>query len=126
MFGVIEGVCQQHRVPVMAAKGNNSTTEVHKAGKLLGEQIEDDLRPVVLYLGDHDPSGMVMTEDLTRRLSLYARDQIEVRRIALNIDQVRRYRPPPNFVKEKDANAAAYKIRFGTDEFGSWMPWPRT
>jgi hypothetical protein len=57
-----------------------------------------------------------MTRDNTERLRLYARADIEVRRIALNMDQVRRYNPPPSFVKEGDTRTAGYCDRFGTDE----------
>jgi hypothetical protein len=46
----------------------------------------------------------------------YARTDIEVRRIALNLDQVRQHAPPPNFVKETDTRTSGYRERFGTDE----------
>lgn len=46
---------------------------------------------MVLHLPDRDPNGIDMTRDNTERLALYARQDVEVRRIALNIDQVRRY-----------------------------------
>ena len=57
-----------------------------------------------------------MTRDNSERLALYARAEIEVRRIALNIDQVRRFNPPPSFVKEGDTRTSGYRERFGTDE----------
>src|SRR5262249_51695465 len=57
-----------------------------------------------------------MTRDNVDRLELYARAEIEVRRIALNLDQVRRYNPPPSFVKEDDTRTSGYRDRFGTDE----------
>ena len=45
--------------------------------------------PVVLHLADHDPNGIDMTRDVIERLARYARADIEVRRIALNMPQVR-------------------------------------
>jgi hypothetical protein len=57
-----------------------------------------------------------MTRDNIERLALYARHEIEVRRIALNMDQVRRYSPPPNFAKEDDPRIKSYRAQFGTDE----------
>jgi hypothetical protein len=71
---------------------------------------------VVLHLADHDPAGLDMTRDIRERLALYARHPIEVRRIGLNMDQVERYRPPPNFIKETDSRAARYQREAGTDE----------
>lgn len=57
-----------------------------------------------------------MTRDNEERLALYASRPIEVRRIALNLDQVRRYNPPPSFVKEGDTRTSGYRARFDTDE----------
>lgn len=71
-------------------------------------------RIVVLYLGDHDPSGIDMTRDVRERLSLLAdRIPLEVHRLALNMDQVRRLRPPENPAKVTDSRAGAYIERFG-------------
>jgi hypothetical protein len=57
-----------------------------------------------------------MSRDNEDRLKLYARTEIEVRRIALNMDQVREHNPPENFVKESDSRTNAYRQRFGTDK----------
>jgi hypothetical protein len=70
----------------------------------------------VLHLADHDPKGIDMTRDNHERLALYSKDDIDVRRIALNMDQVQQYAPPPNFAKETDTLFDAYVARFGTEE----------
>jgi hypothetical protein len=70
----------------------------------------------VIYLGDHDPTGIDITRDTVKRLKLYAGDEIELRRIALTMAQVEQYRPPPNFAKEKDPNFNKYVAEFGTEE----------
>jgi hypothetical protein len=116
LLGVIEGVCGEYRVPYTATRGNISQIEVYKAGQRFADYLADGVTPIVLHLADHDPTGIDMTRDNLERLSLYAREEIEVRRIALNIDQVRRYRPPPNFVKEGDSRTGDYRRRFGTDD----------
>ena len=38
-----------------------------------------------------------------------------MRSIALNIDQVRAYNPPPNFAKEDDSRYAAYVAQYGEE-----------
>jgi hypothetical protein len=116
LLGVIEGVCTKYRVPYFAHRGNNSQTLQYQAGKRFAEYLDQGLIPLVLHLVDHDPKGIDMTRDNIERLRLYARDDIEVRRIALNMDQVEQYNPPPNFVKEKDSLTAAYRKQFGTDK----------
>jgi hypothetical protein len=116
LLGVIEDVCTELRVPYFAHRGNNSQTLQCQAGQRFAEYLDQGLIPLVLHLADHDPNGIDMTRDNVERLALYARAPIEVRRIALNLDQVRQYSPPPNFVKEADTRTSKYRERFGTDE----------
>ncbi len=116
LLGVIEGVCQQWRVPYFACRGNNSETLQYQAGKRFERHLADGLIPLVLHLGDHDPNGLDMTRDNRDRLAMFARDDVEVRRLALNMDQVEQYAPPPNFAKETDSRYAAYVRQFGTTE----------
>ena len=69
---------------------------------------------VVLYLGDHDPSGIDMTRDVDERLRTFARTrQVDVRRLALNMDQVEEHRPPENPAKTTDSRSADYIRKFG-------------
>jgi hypothetical protein len=116
--GIIAGVCTELRVPYFAHRGNNSQTRQYEAGKRFAEHLDQGLIPLVLHLADHHPNGIDMTRDSIERLALYARAEIKVRRIALNMDQVRRYSPPPSFVKEGDTRTSGYRARFGTD--GCW------
>jgi hypothetical protein len=116
LIGVIEGVCTELRVPYFATIGNNSQTLQYQAGKRFSEYFDQDLNPVVLHLADHDPNGIDMTRDVRDRLALYARRPVEVRRVALAMDQVRHHNPPPNFAKEADTRFNGYVKQFGTRE----------
>lgn len=75
--------------------------------------LDDGQDVVVLHLADHDPSGIDMTRDLESRLSLYSRSDVEVRRIALSMDQVWQFNPPPNPAKETDKRYAEYRKLYG-------------
>ena len=116
LLGVIEDICANFRVPYFAHRGNNSQTLQYEAGKRFESFFDHGLIPLILHLADHDPNGIDMTRDNRDRLSLYAGEPVEVRRIGLNMDQVRRYRPPPNFAKESDTRSAGYMKTFGTDK----------
>jgi hypothetical protein len=116
LIGVIEGVCTELRVPYFATIGNNSQTLQYQAGKRFARYSDLGLIPLVLHLADHDPNGIDMTRDVRERLALYARHEVEVRRIALTLDQVRQYNPPANFAKDSDTRTSGYRDRFGTDE----------
>jgi len=74
-------------------------------------------RPIVFHLGDHDPSGIDMTRDNRDRLSLFAGVDITVVRLALNMEQIERYRPPPNPAKVTDSRFEAYQREYGDE---SW------
>lgn len=116
LLGVIEDVCTESRVPYYAHRGNDSQTLIHAAGKRFAKYLGQGLIPVVLHLADHDPAGIDMTRDIRERVALYARCDVEVRRVALDLKQVRRYRPPPNFVKDTDTRSGGYRAQFGTDK----------
>ncbi len=113
LVGVIEGVCNRWRVPFFACRGYSSQSEQYAAGKRFAEAIQAGKRPIVLHLGDHDPSGIDRTRDNADRLSMFAWTNVEVRRLALNYDQVERYNPPPNPAKETDSRSSGYRERFG-------------
>lgn len=113
LVGVIEPVCTELRVPYFACRGYTSQSEQYNAGKRLARIAGQGRTPVILHLGDHDPSGMDMTRDNGDRLGMFARDEVEVRRLALNWDQIEQYNPPPNPAKETDSRAAGYIDRFG-------------
>lgn len=60
-------------------------------------------RPVILYVGDHDPSGQDMVRDVrTRLLEFDCPSWMDVRPVALTWDQIEEYKPPPNPLKRKD------------------------
>jgi hypothetical protein len=89
---------------------------LHEAGTRFRDFLDQGLIPIVFHLGDHDPNGIDMTRDITERLERYAREPIEVRRIAFNLDQVRAHNPPANFAKEADTRYAAYVHEFSTTD----------
>mgnify|MGYP000957717004 CR=1 FL=1 len=117
LVGVIEGVCNDFDVPFFSCRGYTSQSEMWVAGRRLRGYQRSGQSPVVLHFGDHDPSGIDMTRDIQDRLDLFTGGGVEVRRLALNMDQVRQYDPPPNFAKITDSRCAGYIREFGED---SW------
>ena len=113
LSNVVRRACGPLRVPYMACKGYLSASEAYRSGKRFQAQIDNGKTPLVIHLGDHDPSGIDMTRDNHDRLGLFAGGRVEVNRIALNRDQIDRYRPPPNPAKITDSRAADYITRHG-------------
>jgi hypothetical protein len=104
-------------VDYFACRGYNSQSEQWRAGQRLARYVQKGQRPIIFHLGDHDPSGIDMTRDNTERLGLFAGTPVMVVRLALNMDQVRHYNPPPNPAKLSDSRARDYVSKFGDE---SW------
>lgn len=115
LSGVIAGICTELQVPYFACRGYNSQSEQWSAGRRFRSYYRDGQLPIVFHLGDHDPSGIDMTRDNEFRLTLFAEDDVEVRRLALNWDQIEEYDPPPNPAKMTDSRFEGYESRFGDE-----------
>lgn len=112
---VITRACSPFLVPHMSCKGYLSASEAWRAGMRFREKMDDGKECVIIHLGDHDPSGIDMTRDNRERMDLFteAPDGVSVTRLALNMDQVHEYSPPPNPAKITDTRAKGYIRRFG-------------
>lgn len=117
LVGVLEDTCRRYDVPLLAARG-------YPSGTVLREFAQMHLLPTlrkgqglrILHLGDHDPSGIDMTRDLTERMSLFTYgqcDYTEVHRIALTMDQVEEVNPPENPAKMTDSRFDDYAAKYG-------------
>jgi hypothetical protein len=112
-IGVINRTCNRNNIDYFSCRGYTSASELWAAHHRLKRYITGGQRVVILHLGDHDPSGLDMSRDIRERLRLFIADEeidaeLELRRIALNYDQVERYSPPPNPAKSTDARFARY------------------
>lgn len=117
LVGVIVPVCERLRLPYFACRGYASQSAQYTASKRFLRYFKAGQTPVILHLGDHDPSGIDMTRENEAKIELLCGRNIEVRRLALNMDQVEQYNPPPNPAKETDARFAGYKEKYGDE---SW------
>jgi hypothetical protein len=114
LSSVIQRPCMKWRVPYMPCKGYLSSSEAWRSGRRFrAMERAGRERLVLIHLGDHDPSGIDMTRDNRDRVELFGEASVEVHRIALNMDQVDRYSPPPNPAKVTDSRAADYISKFG-------------
>lgn len=71
LVGVFEPICQEMDVPLFSCRGYTSQSEVWAAGQRLGGYMAAGQRVLILHFGDHDPSGLDMTRDITERLELF-------------------------------------------------------
>jgi hypothetical protein len=112
---VIARACNPLQINYLSCKGYLSASEAWRSGKRFQRAIDDGKNAVLIHLGDHDPSGIDMTRDNRDRVDLFSRyaNHVDVKRIALNIDQIKKYSPPPNPTKISDSRAKGYIAEHG-------------
>jgi hypothetical protein len=115
--GVLIPVCNSLDIKFTANKGYSSASALYETGQRLYKQLIAGKNVYILYLGDHDPSGIDMTRDIYERLSLFSYNHIEVKRLALNMDQIKVLQPPENPAKETDSRYSSYIEKYG---LASW------
>ena len=114
LIGVIEDKCNHWDCPILSCRGYGSISELHEASKRIKEYAKRGQGFRILYCGDHDPSGMNMCDSTKRILREFGAD-FKFERIALNIEQIKRFNPPSNPVKMSDTRANGYCKSFGNE-----------
>lgn len=121
LAGVLEPIADEYHVALLLDKGYNSASAIYESAQRITGTLNAFLvppKPVILYVGDHDPSGEDMVRDLADRLvelSPNCRRRIEIRKVALTMEQIRFYDPPPNPAKTTDSRYARYAAEHGDD-----------
>lgn len=119
LVGVLEHTCNHYDVPLLAARGYPSSSVLYDFAQNHIIHKSMHKQHIIIHLGDHDPSGIDMTRDLTERLNLLCGGPVNlaVERIALNYDQIEEIRPPKNPAKDTDSRFESYRKKFGSS---SW------
>jgi len=94
LIGVIGRICQELDVPYFSCRGYASLSEVWRAMRRMEYYTQKGQTPFIIHLADHDPSGVDMSRDLVDRLDTFNLFP-DFKRLALNMDQVQKYSPPP-------------------------------
>ena len=112
LAGILEPIARKYHVSLIANKGYSSASAMYEAALRIKEKMEEGKSCHVLYLGDHDPSGVDMGRDIKERLVEFE-CEVGVERIALTMEQIREYSLPSNTVKKTDSRSAKYIKKYG-------------
>lgn len=115
LVDVVGQACRPLDVPYFSCRGYTSQSEMWMAAQRF---IRQDFREqrIIIHLGDHDPSGIDMTRDIQERLDMFGAD-VYVKRVALTMEQIDFYSPPPNPAKITDSRCDKYIAQYGHE---SW------
>ena len=138
LSGVFESACASLGVSYLACRGDTSHATIYQWLSQVCPALGIDnaggwqdargnahkglaKRAVVLYFGDHDPTGIRIprTLEATARafMGIMGVDfPLEFKRVALTLDQARELNLPPFPAKVKAADYAKYVEEFGTDD----------
>ena len=93
----------KYRLSIQVLRGFASLSMYRKALKRVAKKNVQK----ILYIGDFDPSGLLIEKVAEKEMD------IEIKRIALTLEQVKRFRPPSRPVNRKDSRAKDYVARYG-------------
>lgn len=116
LSGVFQRVCDELQCPLFACRGYTSQSEMWSAAQRLIGHARRGQGTTIIHFGDHDPSGIDMSRDIADRLATFG-VALDFHRLALNMDQVDEYAPPPNPAKTTDSRFGQYIAVYGEE---SW------
>ena len=129
--GILKRAIYPYHIRLMINKGYSSSTAMYQAYNRFLDIINQGRKVVVIYFGDHDPSGCDMVRDIQERIKdflckgsridippdinidQFIKDGFEIKRIGLTLEQVKTYNLPPNPAKITDPRAKGYIQKYG-------------
>lgn len=111
LVGIVGQICGRLDIPFFSCRGYVSQSEMWVAAQRLEDYVGHK-EIAIIHLGDHDPSGRDMSRDIVDRLETF-NVYPQFKRIALNMNQIEEYQPPPNPTKLSDSRADGYIKEFG-------------
>ena len=136
---VLERITRKYGIGLQVQRGYGSITALRAAYERV---VSDEGRFHLLYLGDHDPSGLDMIRDIEKRIFEFwwgenmdfteeecpkdfrecyeydlFRQLFVITPIALTAEQVRQYNPPPNPAKLTDPRSSDYVQEHGDTSY---------
>lgn len=67
LSGVLKRITEEYHINLIVNKGYSSTSAMYDAHERVKENLLENKKVVILYLGDHDPSGLDMIRDIRDR-----------------------------------------------------------
>jgi hypothetical protein len=115
-----EGV-YDYTITLCVNKGFTSSSAMYNAYKRFSRKILAGYDVIVLYFGDHDPSGLDMVRDIRERITHFMTNgdtyidfsKFRIDHIGLTMEQIKELNPPSNPAKISDPRAAGYIAKYG-------------
>ncbi len=118
LSSIMEDVTYSFCTRLNIIRGHASATIVEQIAQRLEDAIMRGKDPIILHMGDFDPSGIQIPISLKNKLQQRHDIDCRVEVIALNMDQVHQYNLPvsPDALKPKDPNTKAWIEKHGSQQ----------
>ncbi len=96
-------------IRLMVNRGYSSTSAMYESFKRIERAIKRGQNCHIIYLGDHDPSGLHMShKDIPDRLNEAFGTEVAIKHIGITKKQIEQFELPPNPAKITDPRAGWY------------------
>lgn len=112
LSGILKRITSHYHVRLMVNRGYCSCTALHDAYERFEWREKRGDKTIILYFGDHDPSGLDMIRDIKARLNEFGAYPT-IKHIGLTQEQIKKYDPPTNPAKITDPRAKWYIQKYG-------------
>jgi hypothetical protein len=113
ILGSIRRVTRKWGVTTRVLHGFGSTGMENEAGRLFESLSENEKDIIILFLGDHDPSGRAIERDIHRRVEAASGVRFCLTRLAIHARDIGEFNLPPQKIKGTDSRAAGFRRTFG-------------
>ncbi len=109
---VLTAITYKYDVSLMVARGQLSRTAIYETAERY--KAKSDKKCYLYYCGDFDPSGLSIYDSIRERLEKFG-IFIHYERIALNKEQIEKYKLPSDPGKQSDPNYKKFVSIYGSD-----------
>ncbi len=123
LSGILRRSTEKYHIQLVVNKGYTSSSAIYNAYQRILKNLQKEQATIILYFGDHDPSGLDMIRDIRERLTMMLRNGkhelndidsfFEIIPIGLNMTQIKKYNLPPNPTKLTDTRSNKYISKYG-------------
>lgn len=114
LVNVVSDICERFHVPFTPLRGYGGPSVWHEVEGRWLDHDSEDAKCILIIISDHDPEGLNLADDAVRSLRDNHDVPVEAIRIAVTLEQVRKFNLPPNPAKESSSRYAEYVKRAGT------------
>lgn len=76
--GILKRVTDKYHIKLCINKGYTSSSAIYQAYERFAKYMNQGIKVIVLYFGDHDPSGLDMVRDIESRLKMMLSNGVKI------------------------------------------------